>query len=141
MTGVPTLSSSRCGGKPENLMGEKWEVGEAWFGCVRTRGMGRVVKVKVRNFEGGGDFGVGVVRLQTCLTEILGFLEKFGGGFEQDIDEQDKKKKRSGEDDEESKICYGLNNGGDEKRWKSMALSEKGARSGLSKQKNASLKL
>ncbi|GKA69622.1 hypothetical protein Tco_0775686 [Tanacetum coccineum] len=35
------------------------------------------------------------------LTEILGFLEKFGGGFEQDIDEQDKKKKRNGEDDEE----------------------------------------
>ncbi|GJV54824.1 hypothetical protein Tco_1455829, partial [Tanacetum coccineum] len=30
----------------------------------------------------------------------IGFLEKFGGGFEQDIDEQGKKKKRSGEDDE-----------------------------------------
>ncbi|GJR06236.1 hypothetical protein Tco_0529220 [Tanacetum coccineum] len=28
-----------------------------------------------------------------------GFLEKFGGGFEQDIDEQDEKKRRSGEDD------------------------------------------
>ncbi|GJU04769.1 hypothetical protein Tco_1121199, partial [Tanacetum coccineum] len=44
------------------------------------------------------------------------FLEKFGGGFEQDIDEKDKKKKRSGEDDEETKICCGLNNEGDEER-------------------------
>ncbi|GJY57691.1 hypothetical protein Tco_0457583 [Tanacetum coccineum] len=39
-----------------------------------------------------------------------------------------KKKKRSGED-EQSKRCYGLNNGRDEERWKSMAVSEKGARS------------
>ncbi|GJQ90911.1 hypothetical protein Tco_0002050 [Tanacetum coccineum] len=30
-----------------------------------------------------------------------GFFEKFGGGFELDIDEQDEKKKRSGENDEE----------------------------------------
>ncbi|GJS66873.1 hypothetical protein Tco_0681437 [Tanacetum coccineum] len=67
--------------------------------------------------------------IQTCLIEILGFLQKFGGGFKQDIDEQDKKKKRSGEDDEEIRICCGLNNEGDEERWKSMALSEKGARS------------
>ncbi|GKE96410.1 hypothetical protein Tco_1581265, partial [Tanacetum coccineum] len=28
-----------------------------------------------------------------------GFLEKFGGGFEQDIDEQYEKKRISGEDD------------------------------------------
>ncbi|GJX45088.1 hypothetical protein Tco_0261764, partial [Tanacetum coccineum] len=41
------------------------------------------------------------VSLQTCLTEILGFLEKFGGGFKQDIDEQDKEKKRIREDAEE----------------------------------------
>ncbi|GJW28898.1 hypothetical protein Tco_0045773 [Tanacetum coccineum] len=31
--------------------------------------------------DGGGDFGVGVVLLQTCLTKILGFFEKFGGGL------------------------------------------------------------
>ncbi|GJS48080.1 hypothetical protein Tco_0598201 [Tanacetum coccineum] len=86
-------------------------------------------------------YGACVVRLQTSLTKILGFLKKFRGGFRQDIDEQDKKKKRGGEDDEESKICCSLNNGGDEERWKSMALSEKGARSGLSKQRNTSLKL
>ncbi|GKE08819.1 hypothetical protein Tco_1412370, partial [Tanacetum coccineum] len=36
------------------------------------------------------------------VKEIESFLEKFGGGFEQYIDEQDKKKKRSREDDEES---------------------------------------
>ncbi|GJS26770.1 hypothetical protein Tco_0487390 [Tanacetum coccineum] len=54
-----------------------------------------------------------------------GFLEKFGGGFEKDIDEQDKEKKRGGEDDEEWRICCGLNNGRDEERWKIMALSEK----------------
>ncbi|GJS49980.1 hypothetical protein Tco_0600101 [Tanacetum coccineum] len=58
---------------------------------------------------------------------IIGFLKKFRGGFEQDIDKQvkkKKKKKRSGED-EESKICCGLNNREDEEIWKSMALSEK----------------
>ncbi|GJU91459.1 hypothetical protein Tco_1303882 [Tanacetum coccineum] len=51
-----------------------------------------------------------------------------------------KKEKRSGKD-EESKRCCGLNNRRDEERWKSMALNKKGARSGLSKQRNASLKL
>ncbi|GKD29501.1 hypothetical protein Tco_1240279 [Tanacetum coccineum] len=70
-----------------------------------------------------------------------GFLKKFRGGFEQDIDEQVKKEKRSGKDDEESKIYCGLNNGEDVDRWKNIALSKKGARSGLSKQRNASLKL
>nr|GEX26208.1 retrovirus-related Pol polyprotein from transposon TNT 1-94 [Tanacetum cinerariifolium] len=42
-----------------------------------------------------------------------------------------KKKKRSRED-EESKRCCGLNNGRDEEIWKSVALSEKGAKSGYS---------
>ncbi|GKA38564.1 hypothetical protein Tco_0731115 [Tanacetum coccineum] len=81
------------------------------------------------------------LELLDSIRTSLGESKKFRGGFGQDIDEQDKKKKRGGEDDEESKICCGLNNGGDEERWKSMALSEKGARSGLSKQRNASLKL
>ncbi|GJR19194.1 hypothetical protein Tco_0967721, partial [Tanacetum coccineum] len=69
------------------------------------------------------------------------FLEKFRGGLEQDIDEHDNEKKRSGEDDEEGRICCGLNNGKDEERWKSMTLREKSARGGLSKQRNANLKL
>ncbi|GJV11131.1 hypothetical protein Tco_1352672 [Tanacetum coccineum] len=43
-------------------------------------------KFEIQNGGEGGDFGV--VRLQTCLTEILGFLEKFGGGYEQDIDDE-----------------------------------------------------
>ncbi|GJZ17704.1 hypothetical protein Tco_0553827 [Tanacetum coccineum] len=49
----------------------------------------------VEKGEVGGDFGV--VRLQTCLTEILSFLEKFGGGFEQDIDDEDEKDKEDEE--------------------------------------------
>nr|GEV20536.1 hypothetical protein [Tanacetum cinerariifolium] len=48
----------------------------------------------------------------TVLNDpVLGFIEKFGGGFEQYIDEQEKEK-RSGED-EESKKCCGLKNGRD----------------------------
>ncbi|GJZ86822.1 hypothetical protein Tco_0658432 [Tanacetum coccineum] len=31
-------------------------------------------------------FGVDVLRFRTCLTDILGFLEKLGWWFEQDID-------------------------------------------------------
>ncbi|GJU50766.1 hypothetical protein Tco_1220321 [Tanacetum coccineum] len=90
--------------------GEKGEVSEALFGCVRSRGMGCTCNNdKTPNESGKGE----------------GFLEKFGGGFELDIDEQDKKKNRSREDDEETKICYGLNNRGDEERWKSMTLSKK----------------
>nr|GEV12591.1 DNA helicase Pif1-like protein [Tanacetum cinerariifolium] len=49
-------------------------------------------------------------------TPTKGLLEKFGGGFKQDIDEQDKEKKRGGEDDEECRICSGLNNRRDEER-------------------------
>nr|GEX12730.1 hypothetical protein [Tanacetum cinerariifolium] len=47
-------------------------------------------------WEGGDDFGVGVLRFYSCLTEILGFLEKFEWWFEQDIggeSEDDKEKK------------------------------------------------
>ncbi|GJS39870.1 hypothetical protein Tco_0564913 [Tanacetum coccineum] len=45
---------------------------------------------------GGDDFKVDVLRFHTCLTDILGFLEKFRWWFEQDIggeSEYDKKKK------------------------------------------------
>nr|GEU97962.1 hypothetical protein [Tanacetum cinerariifolium] len=44
----------------------------------------------------GDDFGVDVLRFHTCLTDILGFLEKFGWWFEHDIDgesEDDREKK------------------------------------------------
>ncbi|GKA34536.1 hypothetical protein Tco_0720965 [Tanacetum coccineum] len=52
-------------------------------------------------WEGGDDFGVDVLRFHTCLTDILGFLEKFGGGFEQDIDDESKEDRRDEESDNE----------------------------------------
>ncbi|GKC39185.1 hypothetical protein Tco_1051569, partial [Tanacetum coccineum] len=47
-------------------------------------------------WEEGDYFGVGVLRFHTCLTDILGFLEKLERWFEQDIDDE-------GEEDEERK--------------------------------------
>ncbi|GJT37454.1 retrovirus-related pol polyprotein from transposon TNT 1-94 [Tanacetum coccineum] len=38
--------------------------------------------------EEGDDFGVDVLRFHTCLTDILGFLEKLEWWFEQDIDDE-----------------------------------------------------
>ncbi|GKC06644.1 hypothetical protein Tco_0998254 [Tanacetum coccineum] len=40
-----------------------------------------------------------VVRLQTCLTEILGFLEKFRGGLEQDIEDESEEDREDEEGD------------------------------------------
>ncbi|GJS11495.1 hypothetical protein Tco_0368291 [Tanacetum coccineum] len=37
----------------------------------------------------GGDYGRGVVLLQTSLTEMRGFLEKFEEGFEEDMKNED----------------------------------------------------
>ncbi|GJT30068.1 hypothetical protein Tco_0910343 [Tanacetum coccineum] len=39
-------------------------------------------------WEGGDDFGVDGLRFHTCLTDILGFLERLEWWFEQDIDEE-----------------------------------------------------
>ncbi|GJR60335.1 ribonuclease H-like domain-containing protein [Tanacetum coccineum] len=39
-------------------------------------------------WEEGDDFGVDVLRFHTCLTDILGFLEKLEWWFEQDIDDE-----------------------------------------------------
>ncbi|GKC51859.1 hypothetical protein Tco_1074604, partial [Tanacetum coccineum] len=36
-------------------------------------------------WEEGDNFGLDVLRFHTCLNNILGFLEKFGWWFEQDI--------------------------------------------------------
>ncbi|GJZ03579.1 retrovirus-related pol polyprotein from transposon TNT 1-94 [Tanacetum coccineum] len=63
-------------------------------------------------WEEGDDFGVNVLRFHTCLTDILGFLEKLEWWFEQDI-------KDEGEEDEE----------------------EEDAKDGLAKQGNASLRV
>ncbi|GJZ03086.1 hypothetical protein Tco_0521047 [Tanacetum coccineum] len=48
------------------------------------------------SWEEGDDFGVDVLRFHTCLTDILGFLEKFGWWFEQDIggESEDDREKR-----------------------------------------------
>ncbi|GKC32219.1 putative reverse transcriptase domain-containing protein [Tanacetum coccineum] len=62
-----------------------------------------IVKISYRANGGEGD-------LKLTLGGGEGFLEKFRGGFEQDINDLEKKKKRGGEDDEESKRCCGLNN-------------------------------
>ncbi|GJT01679.1 hypothetical protein Tco_0822848 [Tanacetum coccineum] len=40
-------------------------------------------------WEEGDDFGVDVLRFHTCLTDILGFLEKLEWWFEQDIDDEE----------------------------------------------------
>ncbi|GJT37457.1 hypothetical protein Tco_0937322 [Tanacetum coccineum] len=63
-------------------------------------------------WEEGDDFRVDVLRFHTCLTDILGFLEKLEWWFEQDIDDE-------GEEDEE----------------------EKDAKDGLAKYGNASLRV
>ncbi|GKB06301.1 hypothetical protein Tco_0834534 [Tanacetum coccineum] len=64
-----------------------------------------VVKVTLKGtggesfWEEGDDFGVDVLRFYTYLTDILGFLEKFGWWFEQDIDDE----REEVEEDEEDK--------------------------------------
>ncbi|GKD22193.1 hypothetical protein Tco_1223896, partial [Tanacetum coccineum] len=45
-------------------------------------------------WEEGNDFRVDVLRFHTCLTDILGFLEKLVCWFKRDIDDE-------GEEDEE----------------------------------------
>ncbi|GKF81261.1 hypothetical protein Tco_0239863 [Tanacetum coccineum] len=55
-------------------------------------------------WEGGDDFGVDVLCFHTCLTDILGFLEKFGWWFEQDI-------KGENEDDNEKKLVMVIEEG------------------------------
>nr|GEW94885.1 hypothetical protein [Tanacetum cinerariifolium] len=42
-------------------------------------------------WEEGADFGVDVLRFHTCLTDILGFLEKLEWWFEQDVDDEEEK--------------------------------------------------
>ncbi|GJY75482.1 hypothetical protein Tco_0480598 [Tanacetum coccineum] len=54
-----------------------------------------VVKVTRRGsggesfWEEGDDFGVDVLRFHTCLTDILGFLEKLKWWLEKDIDDEE----------------------------------------------------
>ncbi|GJT53027.1 hypothetical protein Tco_0988081 [Tanacetum coccineum] len=70
-------------------------------------------------YEEGDDFGLDVLRFHTCLTDILGFLEKLEWWFEQDIDDEEEK-------DEEGE---------------SGSEMEKDAKDGLAKQGNDSLRM
>ncbi|GJZ91873.1 hypothetical protein Tco_0663938 [Tanacetum coccineum] len=47
-------------------------------------------------WEEGDDFGVDVLRFHTCLTDILGFLEKLEWWFEQDIDDEEENEEGEG---------------------------------------------
>ncbi|GJS44658.1 hypothetical protein Tco_0594779 [Tanacetum coccineum] len=53
-------------------------------------------------WEEGNDFGVDVLRFHTCLTDILGFLEKLEWWFDQDIDDEGEENKE-GEGEEDAK--------------------------------------
>nr|GEX75638.1 hypothetical protein [Tanacetum cinerariifolium] len=74
-----------------------------------------VVKV-VHEYD---DFGVDVLRFQTRLTDILGFLEKLKWWFEQDIDDEGEEYEE-GEDSSEVWDLYDLNIGKDRIKWQSM---------------------
>ncbi|GJU14489.1 hypothetical protein Tco_1142455 [Tanacetum coccineum] len=51
-------------------------------------------------WEEGDDLGVGVLCFHTCLTDILGFLEKLECWFEQDIDDEGYEDEEDGGGDE-----------------------------------------
>nr|GEW48441.1 hypothetical protein [Tanacetum cinerariifolium] len=53
-------------------------------------------------WEEGGDFRVDVLLFHTCLTDILGFLEKLKWWFEQDIDDREEENEE-GEMEEDAK--------------------------------------
>nr|GFA19877.1 hypothetical protein [Tanacetum cinerariifolium] len=66
--------------------------------CSLSFGAPRDRSYEIVDTKQGGDFDVSVVHLQTCLSDILGFLEKFRGGFEQDIDDDGKEDKEDKEE-------------------------------------------
>ncbi|GKG41872.1 hypothetical protein Tco_0473623, partial [Tanacetum coccineum] len=86
------------------------------------------------------DFGVDVLCFQTCLTDILSFLEKLEWWFEQDIDDE-------GEEDEEDegggevRGLGDLNNRKDMIEWQSMFWIKEDTKDGFAKQESASLSL
>ncbi|GJR03286.1 hypothetical protein Tco_0526270 [Tanacetum coccineum] len=52
---------------------------------VFKNSISRISSLELSGRRSCGDYGEEVVLLQNYLTEILGFLEKFGGGFEEDM--------------------------------------------------------
>ncbi|GJX53190.1 hypothetical protein Tco_0281559 [Tanacetum coccineum] len=61
------------------------------------------------------DFGVDVLRFHTCLTDILGFLEKLEWWFEQDIDDE-KEEDKEGEGGSEKVEGYMVRGEEDERK-------------------------
>nr|GEU62131.1 hypothetical protein [Tanacetum cinerariifolium] len=51
-------------------------------------------------WEEGNDFGVDYLRFHTCLTDILGFIEKLKWWFEQDINDEGEENEEDGGGDE-----------------------------------------
>ncbi|GJW59610.1 hypothetical protein Tco_0108945 [Tanacetum coccineum] len=78
-------------------------------------------------WEGGDDFGVDVLRFHTCLTNILGFLEKLEWLFQQDIDDEEEEYEE-GEGGSEVWKFDNLNNGKDSITWQSMVWMEEDAK-------------
>ncbi|GKA07100.1 hypothetical protein Tco_0686324 [Tanacetum coccineum] len=60
----------------------RWPLGIGWISTLGGSGGESF-------WEGGDDFRVDVLRFHTCLTDILGFLEKLEWWFEQDIDDEE----------------------------------------------------
>nr|GEW76448.1 hypothetical protein [Tanacetum cinerariifolium] len=58
-------------------------------------------------WEEGDDFGVDVLRFHTCLTNILGFLEKFEWWFKQDIDDEEEEDEEGEGGSETMRRCFG----------------------------------
>ncbi|GJZ63271.1 hypothetical protein Tco_0619692 [Tanacetum coccineum] len=57
-------------------------------------------------WEEGDDFGVDVLRFHTCLTDILGFLEKLEWWFEQDIDDEEENEESEGGSEGKSSLRF-----------------------------------
>nr|GEW32247.1 hypothetical protein [Tanacetum cinerariifolium] len=91
-------------------------------------------------WEEGDDFGVDVLRFHTCLTSILGFLEKLEWWFEQDFDDEGEEDKES-EGGSEVLEFDDLNNQKDSITWQSIVWMEEDAKDGLAKQGNDSLRM
>nr|GEU60122.1 hypothetical protein [Tanacetum cinerariifolium] len=68
-----------------------------WWMVMKETEDGILEEMEVSFWKGGEDFGVDVLRFNTCLTDILGCLEKFRWWFKQDIDGEN-------EDDNENKL-------------------------------------
>ncbi|GJR07090.1 hypothetical protein Tco_0530074 [Tanacetum coccineum] len=96
-TTKPTIVGIAINGKNQELsLARKLGIkGTTWSDALVEEPR-KVVRRLIRNYGGSGGlfmyvnrmvvFRLDVLRFHTCLTDILGFLEKLGWWFEQDID-------------------------------------------------------